>query len=227
LTTPLERVLLLLKKVKRSGKGFTALCPAHDDRHASLHVAQGDDGRVLLNCFAGCSPGAIAAAVGLTMRDLFAETAQPGPPRRQSPAPFPVWIEADPAWKNIRHAARWLLVCLAADCWKVLDDAGSLGHAALSKEFCRRAGMARSAAFRNARLLADAGFIVKLSQGGRLKAGRLTLNMFGIPGRRGALGARAIPFDARGKIAPQEVGGNVSQPRTRTQRVTTKDTPLR
>jgi hypothetical protein len=36
-------------------------------------VAEGDDGRVLLNCFAGCSLKDIVAAVGREVRDLFPE----------------------------------------------------------------------------------------------------------------------------------------------------------
>ena len=53
----------------RQGRGW--LCPAHDDRNASLSVAEGDDGRVLVKCFAGCSVEEIVAELGLEMRDLF------------------------------------------------------------------------------------------------------------------------------------------------------------
>jgi putative DNA primase/helicase len=49
---PLQKVLELLVDVRRSGAGFVALCPSHDDNRASLSVGQGDDGRVLLHCFA-------------------------------------------------------------------------------------------------------------------------------------------------------------------------------
>jgi hypothetical protein len=48
-----------------------ARCPAHDDRHASLSIAEGKDGRILLHCFADCTTEAIVAALGLEMRDLF------------------------------------------------------------------------------------------------------------------------------------------------------------
>lgn len=40
---------------KRSGAGFTALCPAHDDRDPSLSIGNGEDGRLLLRCHAGCA----------------------------------------------------------------------------------------------------------------------------------------------------------------------------
>lgn len=48
-----------------------ALCPAHEDRRKSLSIGLGNDGRVLLRCFAGCSFNSIVAAVGLKPRHLF------------------------------------------------------------------------------------------------------------------------------------------------------------
>src|ERR1051326_4441914 len=58
-------------KVRRSTKGWTAQCPAHDDRTPSLSIGVGDDGRVLLKCFAGCSTLDVLSAVGIEPRDLF------------------------------------------------------------------------------------------------------------------------------------------------------------
>jgi hypothetical protein len=52
-------------------RGWQALCPAHDDRHPSLHVAEGDDGRALLICYAGCSTEQILDALALRWQDLF------------------------------------------------------------------------------------------------------------------------------------------------------------
>ena len=46
-------------------------CPAHDDSNPSLSVSEGDDGRVLLKCFTGCSAESICNAVGLEIRDLM------------------------------------------------------------------------------------------------------------------------------------------------------------
>lgn len=58
----------------KGGHGqWTARCPAHDDRRASLSVSVGEGGRVLLNCHAGCSTDDICAALGLTVKDLFTE----------------------------------------------------------------------------------------------------------------------------------------------------------
>ena len=64
-------MLHLLNGVRSKGKGWSALCPAHDDRQNSLSIHQGDDGRALLKCFAGCGIGQVVDALGLTMADLF------------------------------------------------------------------------------------------------------------------------------------------------------------
>src|SRR5579871_6279840 len=68
----LQRVLERLDHVQRNGKGLTARCPVHEDRHNSLSISEGKDGRVLLQCFAGCDTESIVKAIGLQMRDLFA-----------------------------------------------------------------------------------------------------------------------------------------------------------
>lgn len=52
-------------------RGYLAHCPAHEDSHPSLHVQEGDDGRALLICRAGCFVEEVLAALGLAMRDLF------------------------------------------------------------------------------------------------------------------------------------------------------------
>ncbi len=52
--------------------GFMVRCPSHDDGSASLSIGKSNNGGVLLKCFAGCEPAAICAALGLTLRDLFA-----------------------------------------------------------------------------------------------------------------------------------------------------------
>jgi len=66
-----DQVLDRFKPLRRNRKGWTARCPGHDDRQNSLSIALGDDGRVLVNCFARCKPHAIIAGAGLRLRDLF------------------------------------------------------------------------------------------------------------------------------------------------------------
>ncbi len=70
------RVLDRLDGVRREGRGWEALCPAHPDRNPSLSLAEGDDGRVLLACRSRrCAVEAVVAALGLQMSDLFADGA--------------------------------------------------------------------------------------------------------------------------------------------------------
>jgi hypothetical protein len=76
----LERVLARLQAVRRSGNGWMARCPSHEDRTPSLAVRVADDGRVLLHCHAGCSIEAVLAAVGLRVRDLFPDARPAGDP---------------------------------------------------------------------------------------------------------------------------------------------------
>jgi putative DNA primase/helicase len=73
MTANFDAILAQLHNVKANGKGYTALCPAHDDQHRSLSIARGDDGKILLHCHAGCEPETIANALGLQMRDLFSQ----------------------------------------------------------------------------------------------------------------------------------------------------------
>ena len=71
---PVTRVLSKLEGVRRSGSGWIARCPAHDDRHPSLHITADDDRRALLHCHAGCSIDAVTNAIGITSADLFEES---------------------------------------------------------------------------------------------------------------------------------------------------------
>ncbi len=72
--TPLQFVLSLLPDAKETGDGWKTCCPAHEDTNPSLSIREGDDGRVLLYCFAGCSLDAVCEAVGLKPADLFSKT---------------------------------------------------------------------------------------------------------------------------------------------------------
>ena len=59
------------EKPTLDGGGGTVRCPAHDDHNPSLAVTEGDDGRLLLQCHAGCQFTDIMQAVGLTVADAF------------------------------------------------------------------------------------------------------------------------------------------------------------
>jgi putative DNA primase/helicase len=57
--------------LRKSGDGWIAGCPAHDDCHASLSIGEGKDGRILLKCHAGCDTARILDVMELAAADLF------------------------------------------------------------------------------------------------------------------------------------------------------------
>ena len=80
----LDRILGGLQGVRAAGSGWSARCPAHDDRRPSLSIREGERG-LLLHCFSGCSLHAICGALGITPTDLFSGEPPPRGSRR-----FPV-----------------------------------------------------------------------------------------------------------------------------------------
>ena len=75
----------------RSGEGWIAKCPAHDDRNPSLSIREGSNGRALIKCHAGCSTDHVLTALGLTRRDLFPETSNGQRGNGAIPAPTLDW----------------------------------------------------------------------------------------------------------------------------------------
>jgi len=75
--TPTKRFLSALADrncdPKQNGNGWSARCPAHEDRRPSLSVSEGDDGRTLVWCHAGCSVESICDAAGLRVADLMTD----------------------------------------------------------------------------------------------------------------------------------------------------------
>jgi hypothetical protein len=63
-----------------------AKCPAHEDNNPSLSIGEGNDGRTLLHCHAGCTAEAICAAVGIRPSDLFTPRQKP---QRRTIANYP------------------------------------------------------------------------------------------------------------------------------------------
>lgn len=96
--TPFETLLAKLPGAKKSGNGWSACCPAHDDQRASLSISEGDDGTALLKCHAGCDTAAVLAAVGMELADLFSAKPGPSPTRNgkstASGRPFPTAKDA-------------------------------------------------------------------------------------------------------------------------------------
>lgn len=68
-----DLVLPRLEGIRKSGSGFTAKCPAHDDGRASLSVGPGKDHPVVFHCHANCDRDDILAAMGLTWEQVCAD----------------------------------------------------------------------------------------------------------------------------------------------------------
>ncbi len=68
---PVELVLERLGDHKQRQDYYIACCPAHQDTEPSLSIKEGDNGKALLHCFAGCETLKIVAALNLEMSDLF------------------------------------------------------------------------------------------------------------------------------------------------------------
>ena len=80
-----NKILDHLDGVRTTGRDrWIARCPAHSDKTPSLAIREADD-RVLIHCFAGCSPHEIVTVVGLELGDLFPERVGNKP----IPKPFP------------------------------------------------------------------------------------------------------------------------------------------
>ena len=85
-TMTIDTILAQFHQVKKCNQGWSAQCPSHNDSQNSLSIAEGDDSRVLLKRFAGCTVDQIVQAVGLTLSDLFPDRGKTGQdsPRERS-----------------------------------------------------------------------------------------------------------------------------------------------
>lgn len=97
----LDDFLEKLDGVTRAGNGYVAICPSHDDTSASLGVTEGDDERILLQCYAGCSAPEIVKAMGLSLTDLF-------PPREKNyAAPDTTYVYQDEQGNTLYEVLRF------------------------------------------------------------------------------------------------------------------------
>ena len=71
MTQPIDFILKKLNGIEKTGRGFMALCPAHNDKNPSLSVSEGRDCRVLLHCHAGCNYRDILRALDLKPSEMF------------------------------------------------------------------------------------------------------------------------------------------------------------
>ncbi len=54
-------IAVALPRGHKSGAGWMACCPSHEDRNPSLSIRDAEGGKVLVHCHAGCSQGAVIA----------------------------------------------------------------------------------------------------------------------------------------------------------------------
>lgn len=70
----IENLLSKLEKVKSTGNGrWLCSCPSHDDKSPSMHIRLEGDGRILINCKAGCGTYDILQSIGLDWADIMPE----------------------------------------------------------------------------------------------------------------------------------------------------------
>ena len=125
----IDALISRLDGVKETSPGkYLSRCPAHDDRSPSLAIKDGDDGRVLIHCFAGCDVENVLDALGLSFSDLM--------PQRlgHSYKPLRNRFDARQALQCIWHEA--LVVSVLAE-----DLANGIS---LSNENCERLTLATS-----------------------------------------------------------------------------------
>ena len=61
--------------IKR-GKNYLAKCPAHEDNNPSLSVSHGNNGKLLLKCFTGCSIDNICRSLNIEKKTAFSQYKQ-------------------------------------------------------------------------------------------------------------------------------------------------------
>ena len=95
--------------------GWDANCLSHDDRHASLHVGEGQDGRALVHCHKGCPIGEIAVSLGLAVSELF-EPEDHQPKRVVAEYPY-VDEQGEVLYKVVRFAPKGFAQCKPDGTW--------------------------------------------------------------------------------------------------------------
>jgi hypothetical protein len=103
----LQPILSRLQKIKRSGDNkYMACCPAHADKTASLTIREESDGRILINCFAGCDTYSILSSIGLDWEDVFPEKTVAHNVKKIDQI-----IYSTDALKIIKHECRIVMLC--------------------------------------------------------------------------------------------------------------------
>ena len=96
------QLLERLERVRPSGPGWVAQCPAHDDRQPSLSIHEGEKG-LLVRCWAGCQLSQICSALGLAIADLFYESCNQGRDARRPLKQNDLWTSKPLDWRIYSH----------------------------------------------------------------------------------------------------------------------------
>lgn len=117
----LQEIISHFRSPKPNGNNsFMVTCPCHNDNTQSLCISE-DNGKILLNCFAGCRAEDITRAIGLSMRDLF----QSPPQGSKTPKPASIEYRYGDRLKKIRFYkwtnGKWQ----KSFCWQHKDNNGS------------------------------------------------------------------------------------------------------
>lgn len=105
---------------RRSGAGWIARCPVpghkHDDRKPSLSIGEGNDGRILLKCFAGHTVEEICTALGIETKDLSPNSNGAAPHANTKPA----------ALKGTDEAVEQMQIALSGspECLRYIESRG-------------------------------------------------------------------------------------------------------
>lgn len=117
----LQDIISHFRSPKPNGNNsYMVTCPCHNDSTQSLCISE-DNGKILLNCFAGCRAEDITRAIGLSMRDLF----QSPPQGIKTPKPASIEYRYGDRLKKIRFYkwtnGKWQ----KSFCWQHKDNNGS------------------------------------------------------------------------------------------------------
>ena len=101
----LDTILGGLDKVRKSGSGWTACCPAHADHNPSLSISEGrTTGKVLVKCWAGCSQDEVISALrGMGLWGSSDGVARPRP----APRPRDTALDADESRRILQAQNVW------------------------------------------------------------------------------------------------------------------------
>lgn len=106
----IQALLSRLDKVKSTGRGrWTCACPSHDDKSPSMHIKLEDDGKILINCKAGCETYDIVGAIGMELSDLMPER-----PTHHRQKPRHNIMYSTEALELIRFEAQVIMACAYA-----------------------------------------------------------------------------------------------------------------